>query len=106
MTKRRNYDTASEAVNDLIRRGYTTDFTLLTDKNCIICNHSSIELSPDEFEIDEIYRFEGPTDPGDEMIVFGVSSEKHRVKGVLVNAFGVYSDNKTSDITKKLHMHI
>ncbi|HEY9183822.1 MAG TPA: phosphoribosylpyrophosphate synthetase [Salegentibacter sp.] len=106
MTKRHTYDTASEAINDLIRRGYTTELTLLADKNCIICNHSSVELSPNDFEIDEIYRFEGNTDPGDEMIVFGVSSEKHKVKGVLVNAFGVYSENTTSDITKKLQMHI
>ncbi|HSP11808.1 MAG TPA: hypothetical protein VLO29_04710 [Salegentibacter sp.] len=106
MVKRHNYDTASEAVNDLVRRGYTTDFIIHTERNCIICFHPSIELSPDEFEIDEIYRFEGPTDPGDEMIVFGISSDKHKVKGVMVNAFGVYSDNRTSDITKKLHTHL
>lgn len=106
MKARHNYDTASEAVNDLIRRGYTNDFTLETEQNCIVCNQTALQLSPDEFEIDEIYRFEGITDPGDEMIVFGVSSNKHNLKGVLVNAFGMYNDSKTSDITQQLHKHL
>ncbi len=103
---RHSYDTASEAINDLIRRGYTTDFSLLNEKDCIICKQTTLELSPDEFDIDEIYRFEGNTDPGDEMIVFGISSEAHHVKGILVNAYGMYSDSKTSNITRRLHKHL
>lgn len=106
MVVRHDYDTVSEAVNDLIKRGYTTDFSLQTEKNRIVCNHTSLTLSPEEFVIDEIYRFEGITDPGDEMIVFAVSSNVNNVKGVLVNAFGMYSDSKTSEITQQLHKHL
>lgn len=103
---RHSYDTASEAINDLIRRGYTTDFSILQEKDRIICKQTNVELSTDEFEIDEIYRFEGPTDPGDEMIVFGISSVRNDIKGVLANAYGMYSDTKTSDITQLLHKHL
>lgn len=106
MIMRHDYDTVSEAVNDLVKRGYTTDFSLHSERNRIVCNHTSLELSPKEFAIDEIYRFEGITDPGDEMIVFAVSSDKHKVKGVLVNAFGMYNDSKTSEITQQLHKHL
>lgn len=95
-----NYDTVSEAVNDLQLKGYTTNFSLLAEKECLVCNQTSLQLSPSEFEIDEIYRFEGDTDPGDEMIVMAISSPIHSVKGVIVNGFGAHQDGLTSEITE------
>lgn len=106
MNNHHTYDTVSEAINDLIRRGYTTNFSILKDRDRLICAQTSKELTPEEFEIDEIYRFEGETDPGDEMIVYAIASDKHHLKGVLVNAFGMYSDSNTSKITKRLTQHL
>ena len=98
----KNYDTVSEAVNDLNKRGYTTDFAVLTEKECLVCKKTSRQLSPEEFTIDEIHRFEGMTDPGDEMIVYAISSAKHKMKGVVVNAFGPYSDPVVAKIVERL----
>ena len=106
MKKIRSYDTVSEAVNDLIKRGYTTDFSVLAEKECLICNKTSTRLSADEFEIDETYRFEGMTDPGDEMIVFAISSIKHNMKGIVVNAYGMYADSTSSKIVERLKKHL
>jgi hypothetical protein len=64
----RNYDTLSEAVDDLIKRGYTTDFLLQKEKECLLCKDNSLELSPEDFTIDEVYRFEGISDPADEVL--------------------------------------
>ncbi|NCT17153.1 MAG: phosphoribosylpyrophosphate synthetase [Flavobacteriaceae bacterium CG_4_8_14_3_um_filter_34_10] len=102
MSVPKSYETVTEAVNDLQKRGYTTNFSLWTEKECLICNQPSLSLSPEDFEIDELYRFEGMTDPGDEMIVMAISSEKYQVKGVVVNGFGMYSDGITAKITKLL----
>lgn len=98
----KSYDTVTEAVNDLEKRGYTTNFSLWPETECMVCRETSLSLSPGEFEIDELYRFEGMTDPGDEMIVMAISSKEHMVKGVVVNAFGMYSDSLTEKITKRL----
>ena len=106
MEQAKNYETVSEAVNDLYKRGYTTDFSIQSEKDSLICNETSVQLSPDEFEIDETYRFEGDTDPGDEMIVFAISSTKHKMKGVVVNAYGMYSDTNTSKIVERLKKHL
>lgn len=106
MKKQISYDTVSEAINDLIKRGYTTDFTIHTENECLICKNTATQLSPSEFEIDETYRFEGDTDPGDEMIVFAISSTKQNVKGIVVNAYGMYADSATSAIVEKLVNHI
>ncbi|MCX7548630.1 phosphoribosylpyrophosphate synthetase [Xanthomarina sp. F1114] len=100
--KQKSYDTVSEATNDLMQRGYTTNFALMSDKECLVCHKTSVHLSPDDFEIDEIHRFEGMTDPGDEMIVYAISSLKYNMKGVVVNAYGMYADNSTTAIVKKL----
>jgi hypothetical protein len=98
----RSFETLSEALNDLTLRGYTLDFALHTEKDCLICRKTTRQLSSDDFEIDEFYRFEGDTDPGDEMVVYALSSSKYNVKGVVVNAFGVYADETTSKIVEKL----
>lgn len=101
-TSKYSYQTVSEAMNELAKRGYTTDFSILIEKECLVCNQTAQQLDPDEFEIDEIYRFEGNTDPGDEMIVYAISSIKHTLKGIVVNAYGVYSDSSVSKIVAKL----
>jgi len=101
--KNYSYQTVSEAMNELSKRGYTTDFSIIVEKECLVCNQTAKQLSPDEFEIDETYRFEGDTDPGDEMIVYAISSIEHKLKGLVVNAYGVYSDSLTSKIVSKLH---
>ncbi len=100
------YETVSEAINGLAKRGYTTDFEILKEKECLVCHKTSSQLSPDEFEIDETYRFEGNTDPADEMIVFAISSVKHNIKGIVVNAYGMYSDSFASKIIERLHHHL
>ena len=97
-----SYDTLSEAMTDLKKRGYTIDFNLSFDR--IICHETPITLMPAEFEIVEVYRFEGETNPSDSSILYAIES-KHGDKGVLVNAYGVYSDSVSDEMVKKLVIH-
>lgn len=95
----RSYETLTEALSDLSSRGYTHSFELTSNK--IICSDLDLSLNPDEFEITEVYRFEGDSNPDDEEIVYAVSSKKG-VKGVIVSAFGIYADVISSDLIAKL----
>ncbi len=97
----KNYDTLSEAVNDLVKRGYTSNFNIKRD--CLTCVENEINLHPDDFEIDEVHRFEGDTDPGDENVLYAISSDKFKIKGLLVNAFGMYSDSFSGELIEKLN---
>lgn len=101
-----SYDTLSEAVNDLVKRGYNTDFLLQEEKECLFCSGNSLELSPEDFTIDEVYRFEGMTDPADESIVFAISSEKHNVKGLVINSFGAGFGYRSSKLVEHLRKHL
>ena len=96
------YDTLSQAVNGLKDRGYSVDFNLSFD--CIVCHETPINLMPSEFEIVEVHRFEGMTNPSDSSILFAIES-KHGHKGVLVNAYGIYSDPVSDEMIKKLSIH-
>ena len=92
--------TLSEVTNILIGRGYTIDFNL--KNNCLECSGNFLKIFPGEFIVDKHYRFEGPSDPGDEAIVYAISSEKHKLKGILVNGYGVSSNSITDEMIKSL----
>jgi len=97
------YDTLSQAVNELQKKGYTYNFSLKTD--CIECLEESVSLQPDEFEIDEVHRFEGQTNPDDQSVLYAISSKNGKLKGLVVNAYGVYSDNVSDALVEKLKVH-
>jgi hypothetical protein len=94
------YDTVTDAINGLRKRGYTIDFNL--EENCIVCHED--KFNPADFEIQEVYRFEGNSDPADAAVVYGISSNTG-LKGVLVNGFGVSADPLSAEMARKLSMH-
>ncbi len=91
------YDTVSEAVNGLKKRGFEIDFNL--EENSIVCNAGKFNVT--DFEIVEVHRFEGNTDPSDEAVVYAIQSTTG-IKGVLVNGYGISADAISSDMAKKL----
>ena len=93
------YDTMAQAVNGLKERGYSIDFNLEAD--CISCQKNSLSLRPSEFEITEVYRFEGASDPADEAIVYAIESKDGK-KGVLVNGFGISAEEAGEEMVAKL----
>jgi hypothetical protein len=98
---RKHYTSLSEATNGLKARGYIYDFNLKPE--CVECPGLQLQLNPENFSVDEFHRFEGMSSTDDNSIVFAISSDKG-VKGVLVDAYGVYSSNLNDDMIKKLSM--
>lgn len=98
-----SYDTVSEALAGLKERGFRIDFNLAFDK--VICRESGIFLYSSDFEIVEVHRFEGETDPGDENTVYALQSKDGNTRGSLVTAYGTYSEDLDTDMIRKLSMH-
>jgi hypothetical protein len=97
------YDTVTEALKDLKLRGFTIDFNIAFDK--IICSDNNICLNPNEFEIVEVYRFEGDTDPGDQSVIYAIESKDGNVKGTMSGAYGTYAESISTEMMQKLSMH-
>jgi hypothetical protein len=92
------FDTLSEAIENLKTRGYHNDFNLHPE--WIECP-PNLKFMPTEFHVDEVYRFEGITNPDDNCILFAIQSS-NGVKGVLVDAYGAYSDSLSPEMVQAL----
>ena len=98
-----SFGTLSETINGLVKLGYTHDFNIKGE--CIICQKTNITLSPDDFQIDKVYRFEGASDPDYQAILYAISSIKYNIKGTLLNGYGISSDEVSSKLVEKLNLN-
>ena len=94
------YDTVTEAVSGLKKRGFDLDFNL--GENCLVCHGDKFNIN--DFEIVEFYRFEGNSDPSDEAVVYAIES-KNGKKGVLVSGYGISAEGMSAEMARKLTVH-
>jgi hypothetical protein len=81
------YATVVEEIDALRARGYTADFSVTPDGQlrCTTCAHTH---AAQQATIESTARFEGPSNPDDQAIVFGLRCGECGVRGVLVAAYG------------------
>ncbi len=99
----KSFDTLVDAINDLKARGFDRDFNL--KENYIECSNSKRQLSPGEFDIVEVYRFEGMTNPSDQAILYAIKSHDG-LMGTLVNGYGPTADPISQQLVAKLNTPI
>lgn len=95
-------DTPSTAMQQLRGRGYTEDFNLHPD--FLYCAAYGLRLVPEQFKVDAFFRFEGPFDPAGQAILYAISAPGLDLRGVLVNAYGVYADPLTAAMEAQLRL--
>lgn len=95
-----NNKTLSQKINTLKEKGYTLDFNLEEDKITDLKNKQS--YIPDDFNIDEHYRFEGMSNPADNSILYAITTSDGK-KGVLVDGYGVSGGQISDELQKKLN---
>ena len=98
----KTYITLSEAISDLAKKGYTFNFNIKND--CIECAENNLQLQPDEFEIDEVHRFQEMSDVDNESILYAISSTQNNMKGLLVNAYSIYAETASTELVAKLSL--
>ncbi|MBF0695758.1 MAG: hypothetical protein IR153_11965 [Flavobacterium sp.] len=81
-----HYATISKALEELTKKGFTVDYNL---------KENEIVENAENFEIVEVYRYEGQTDPGDEATVYGILS-KSGEKGVFVAGHSTYAESEAA----------
>ena len=93
-----DYSTVSEAINELMKKGYTTDFNLPGN----VRKFETGEYRYSDFKITGVYRYEGESDPADEAVVYAIESKDDQVKGLLVSGFGTAAGNNVQTILRQL----
>lgn len=97
MEHQTHYATVSKAIEELHKQGYTTDFNL--EENDIVCSVG--KFGANDFEVIDVYRYEGDSDPGDEAAVYAIKSS-NGLKGILVTGYGASSESTSPAILQKL----
>lgn len=97
------YDTVVQALQGLKANGYTLDLNIDFDK--LRCAANGLCLNPAEFEVVEVHRFEGDTNPSDEDVVYAIASKDGQHKGVFTSAYGLYADSVSTEMLQKLTIH-
>lgn len=95
-----SYETLTEAINALKVQGYTEDFNLMRDR--LECRIGHYKVFHNEFKIDKSFRFDNNEDPSDQAVLYAISSEKYKLKGVLVNGVGIFTDEIANEMLLKL----
>lgn len=98
MKQQFHYATVTEAIERLKKQGYTLDLNLKA-------NHltAGMQAYPaDEFEIVDLYRYEGASDPADEATVYALANPSG-LKGILVSGYGISADEAATETLQQLH---
>ena len=96
----KQYSNLVEAINGLREEGYVEDFNL--QQHCIECRNGQFKIFHDEFVVDKYFRFDVGSDAADQSIIYAISSDKYKLKGILINAYGIYSEPVTDEMLDKL----
>src|SRR5262245_64442488 len=93
-------ETLSEAVDRLRAAGYHDSFR--AEARGMRALAAGRLYAPEELAIDETVRFEGPTDPGDEAILFAIRSRDGAVRGTFVSGYGTAVDPANAELVHRL----
>ncbi|RNL95056.1 phosphoribosylpyrophosphate synthetase [Sinomicrobium pectinilyticum] len=96
------YDTLSQAIAELKEEGFTQDYNL-RDKGVHNTQKSS-HIPAEDLNVLKIYRFEGKSNPDDNAVLYAIETAKGE-RGLLLDAYGVYSGNISKEMMDKLRIH-
>ena len=88
-------DTVTDAVRLLASEGYGVDFELIG--GVLQWDSRAVSCEVGQVEVERLFRFEGPSDPGDEMVVFGLYDPVSDTRGTLASGFGPSADPEVLD---------
>lgn len=94
---------AIEALEDFQMDGYTQNLVARFDH--FELNSGAAKAYPNEFEVDELLRFENTSDPSDQSILYAISSPSRGWKGIYLESYGVYHEDLSTGMIEKLGRH-
>jgi hypothetical protein len=94
-------DTLDERMRQLASAGWVEQLSV--GEGGICCDTCSCLAAPEDVEVNELYRFEGASDPGDESVLFAITMPcGHR--GTLPAAYGKDVPPDVVDVVTRLRL--
>ncbi|HYD47999.1 MAG TPA: hypothetical protein VEB21_06620 [Terriglobales bacterium] len=95
-------ETLAEATNRLTACGFDADYRV--ENGQLAAPGRNCSHRPGAFDVHEIVRFEGVTDPADEAILFAVECKQHAVKGTYIATYGPRTPVADEEVMKELEV--
>lgn len=87
----------ASCLSKMVTEGYTEDFQITEQGLQSLHEHKN--YNPEQIQVVNFFRFEGPSDPDDNAILYVIETDDG-TKGTLIDAFGVYNDPNVSKFMK------
>ena len=97
------YDTLSQATQDLKERGFSEEFRVNETHRLLDAHDEERTFGPEEVSVLEFHRFEGPSDPADMAVLYGLETPTG-TRGILIDAYGANSDENVDEFVKGLRV--
>jgi len=88
----KSFSSLVDVINYYSARGYNYTFLFGTANS----------PKPEEWCVAGFYRFEGKTNPSDSSIAYLLHKTDNSARGILVNAYSIYSSRKIEDFINKV----
>lgn len=96
-------NTVSEVIEYLRKKDYVNSFDVSDSK--IFCKETDERFLPCNLAIDEVYRFEGDSNPDDMSVIYAITADSG-TRGIILDAYGTYSDTEISEFIKDIPMKL
>lgn len=102
MRRTTTMETLSEAMSRLDDDGFDCSFR--ANREGLLEVDDLPPQRPEAMIVEEVVRFEGQSDPGDESVLFALASRDGRVKGTFVSSFGPGMGPATAAVIQRLNV--
>lgn len=82
-----------------VRDGYTINFSVMEEGLSDVAGGKI--YTPEEIKVSNFYRFEGPSDPSENAILYVIETRDGK-KGSLTDAYGAYANPDITDFMEKV----
>ena len=93
-----------KCLNRLEAEGYKDQYRVENDRLVSLNDNNERKYKPEEVVAVNFFRFEGPSNPDDMSILYAIETTDGH-KGTLVDAYGLYADDKTGEFFQNVEIH-
>ncbi|MEO8398911.1 MAG: phosphoribosylpyrophosphate synthetase [Ignavibacteriaceae bacterium] len=98
-----NYMTPlSLVIPQLREKGYVNDFDLI--EGGMLSRQTKEIFQSFELIIERVYRFEGDSNPDDMAVLYGILADSG-TKGIVIDAYGTYENDKLGDFLRYVRVN-
>jgi len=94
-----SHSAITEVLDELKKKEYRLAFR--REATCLYCDELHLEITPDNFNVDESFYFGEIDNPDEDRTLYAISLTQG-AKGFLIDSCNVYTDNISPEMMQKL----